>query len=51
MTKTRTRWIITLLALSLSCAALAEGGGAIGGGGWGIKAGQVSSPTNVASQS
>ncbi|WP_407571892.1 hypothetical protein [Deinococcus altitudinis] len=44
MTKT-TRWMITLLALGFSCAALAEGGGAIGGGGWAIKSGAVTTQT------
>lgn len=44
MTRTLTRQIITLLALTLSCAALAEGGTVIGGGGWGVKACSVSSP-------
>ncbi|MGY2896717.1 hypothetical protein [Deinococcus sp. UYEF24] len=43
MTKITARWMITLLALGFSCAALAEGGGAIGGGGWGIKGGNVTS--------
>ena len=35
------RWMITLLALTFTCAAFAEGGGAIGGGGWGVKPGSV----------
>jgi len=43
MTRTLTRRIITLLALTLSCAALAEGGTVVGGGGWGVKAGSVGS--------
>lgn len=42
-TRTLTRRLVILLALTLSCAALAEGGGSVGGGGWGKVASNVSS--------